>query len=67
MRRVLFGLLAAGLAGIVAGCCHSHGNCDCDVDDYCSSRAPWLTHDQGVSLESSTAVIPVTPRVTDKK
>ena len=42
MRRVL-SLMAAGLLGL-AGCCHTHGVCDCEIDDYCTSRQPWLVH-----------------------
>ena len=23
---------------------HSHGICDCEYDDYCASRSPWVRH-----------------------
>ena len=30
--------------GSLAGCSHqhSHGICDCEYDDYCASRSPWV-------------------------
>ena len=32
------------LVGSLVGCCasHSHGICDCEFEDYCTSRSPWV-------------------------
>jgi hypothetical protein len=37
-------LVAVGFLGSVTGChrSHSHGICDCEFDDHCRERAPWL-------------------------
>jgi hypothetical protein len=39
-------LMTAALVAIgsLAGCMHthSHGICDCDLDDHCTSRSPWV-------------------------
>ncbi|MCI0376658.1 MAG: hypothetical protein L0215_03550 [Gemmataceae bacterium] len=42
MRRLLFSLFALCFMGALAGCCTSHGVCDCDFEDHCSTRAPWI-------------------------
>ena len=43
MRRLLYSLAAvAGLLCGLAGCNHTAGVCDCDIDeDPCAARAPW--------------------------
>lgn len=43
MRRLLYSLAAfAGLLCGLAGCHHTAGVCDCDVEeDPCCARAPW--------------------------
>jgi hypothetical protein len=38
----------------VGGRAHAHGVCDCEYDDYCSSRSPWLRH--GVSTPGMPVV-----------
>ena len=45
---------------------HSHGICDCDFDDYCASRAPWIR--LGVHSEPAVgpAGEPLPPPVTPK-
>jgi len=48
MRRVLFSLFATSLIGLAAGCCHTHGVCDCEVDDYCYTRQPYI-HQGGIT------------------
>lgn len=48
MRRLLFSLLALSYAGMLTGCSwiHSHGVCDCEVEDPCCNRAPWVNYSQ---------------------
>jgi hypothetical protein len=43
MRTILM-TAALLVLGSLAGCCHrhSHGICDCEYDDYCLSRSPWV-------------------------
>jgi hypothetical protein len=43
MRRLLYSLAAfAGLLCGLAGCHHTAGVCDCDIEeDACATRAPW--------------------------
>lgn len=64
MRRVLFSLLALSLMTVVAGCCHTHGVCDCDIDDHCFTRQPWLRHG-GVAqpIAGEAAAAPVRERM----
>lgn len=54
MRRIMLCLMAVGLFGLVGGChsMHSHGICDCEQDDYCSSRQPWALHGAPISGET---------------
>jgi hypothetical protein len=35
---------------------HGHGICDCDEDDYCTSRTPWVR--QGGFISPNGAVLP---------
>lgn len=44
MRRLLFSFLGVGFIVSLAGChiTQSHGVCDCDVDNHCYTRSPWL-------------------------
>lgn len=73
MRRVLYSLMAAGLVGLFAGCCHTHGVCDCDVDDYCYTRQPWIHHPPipaalpGHSVAVPTHLAPAPRPVTEEK
>ena len=59
MRRLLFSFLAVGLLGSL-GCCHthSHGVCDCENDNHCESRAPWIQHGGAVIHSSAPTTIP---------
>lgn len=43
MRRFVFSLLAFALV-LTTGCKHvcMHGVCDCEIDDHCCSRQPWV-------------------------
>lgn len=43
MRATILGIAASVLVGL-SGChwMHSHGVCDCEYDDYCTSRTPWV-------------------------
>jgi len=60
-----------GTSGCSTGRCgagdrsHSHGICDCEHDDYCSSRTPWVRHGYtGIATPASapiTEVIPAAP------
>ena len=50
----------AGGGGHVSGnLAHSHGICDCEYDDYCSSRSPWVRH--GGVTPVGLPVAPVEP------
>jgi hypothetical protein len=45
MRHFMLLLVGVGLLSLLTGCCncfHSHGICDCEEDDHCSSRSPWV-------------------------
>ena len=46
MRRLMLILVALSFLGAMSGCKHacSHGMCDCEYDDYCSSRSPWIRY-----------------------
>ena len=46
MRRTMLFLLAVSFLGSMTGCCltQTHGMCDCDFEDHCSSRAPWTRY-----------------------
>lgn len=74
--RILILTVAALVLGSLSGCkwAHSHGICDCEFDDYCASRAPWV-RGNGVHAspeEGYHAPAPVTapatlPEVKSKK
>jgi hypothetical protein len=51
MRRTLFSVLALGMLGLSVGCKTSstHGVCDCEVDDHCATRQPWVAHGPGAA------------------
>jgi hypothetical protein len=49
--------MAAGLFGLLSGCCHTHGVCDCDLDDHCYTRQPWIHH-PGIAPVSHALPIP---------
>jgi hypothetical protein len=44
MRRLMLLLVGVSLLTTLAGChCFfAHGVCDCEQDDHCSSRSPWV-------------------------
>lgn len=45
MRRMLLSAFALAFLSLLAGCKHGghwHGVCDCDHDDMCCTRQPWL-------------------------
>ncbi|MBM3995514.1 MAG: hypothetical protein FJ303_15365 [Planctomycetes bacterium] len=65
MRNWMFVLVAVGMLASLVGCqcgsscrggwtpggraINAHGICDCEDDNYCASRAPWL---QGAPAET---------------
>jgi hypothetical protein len=60
MRRLLLSIL--GLCGLgLVGCHHvcSHGACDCEFDDHCCTRAPYIHY--GAPVIGVTPVAPVAP------
>jgi hypothetical protein len=65
--RFLFMSVAMVIIGSLAGCCsggsggrgHMHGICDCEYEDYCSSRAPWIR--MGGHITTSPIAEPVPP------
>jgi hypothetical protein len=61
MRRLIGLLACACVMSVLAGCnlYHWHGVCDCQYDDYCSSRAPWVR--QGGAVAPTTEYVSPTP------
>jgi hypothetical protein len=62
MRRVFLSVLSlSGLA--LVGCDHvcSHGVCDCDFDDHCSTRAPWVHMAGHVAFGEHIGPVQATP------
>jgi hypothetical protein len=57
MRRMMVFLVGVSLLSMLAGCnCfHSHGICDCEDDDHCSSRSPWIRGNGMPAAESMPA------------
>lgn len=45
---------------------HSHGVCDCEYDDYCSSRSPWIRTNGGGIVHTPIAVPASEPIPTPK-
>jgi hypothetical protein len=60
MRRLMLLLVAVGLLGSLAGCHHvySHGKCDCEFDDHCLERSPWLRTGVPISSPAPETVLP---------
>lgn len=67
MRRVFFSLLAMSLVGLAVGCSHTHGVCDCENDDPCANRAPWVHGGGGPVTFQSPEGKEVLPNPTQKK
>ena len=75
MRKMMIWLMAFGLFGMVAGCkcsgsrSHAHGICDCEEDDHCASRQPWVQHGMhyGAPIEGETIKTPPTKLPDGKK
>jgi len=44
MRRMMFWLVAVSFLSSLVGCelIHSHGVCDCEEDNHCRDRSPWV-------------------------
>ncbi|MBI3824103.1 MAG: hypothetical protein HY289_15655 [Planctomycetes bacterium] len=59
MRRLMLLLVAVGFLGSLGGCklIQAHGVCDCDDDNHCQNRAPWVQH--GVPIVPATELVPV--------
>ena len=66
MRRMMLILVALSFIGPLAGCRTSHGVCDCEHDDHCSTRAPWLGHGS-VAPAGEMIVAPATALRDGKK
>jgi hypothetical protein len=55
MRRLMLLLVAVSVLGTLSGCCghsFSHGVCDCEQDNHCAERAPWLQTAAPISGET---------------
>ena len=46
MRRLMLILVALSFLGSMSGCKHAcpHGMCDCEYDDHCATRSPWMRY-----------------------
>lgn len=54
--------------GATGGRTHAHGICDCDHDDHCSSRSPWVRHGHAAPVTHVVPApvgetVPVAPKV----
>jgi hypothetical protein len=53
-----------GAGGCAGGGCgngrfaHTHGVCDCEMDDHCSSRSPWIRNASPASPPAAEVVQP---------
>ena len=54
-----------GLGGHGDGTCLLHGICDCEIDDHCLTRAPWIRFTP-VSLGTPIEAVPVPPKELPK-
>ena len=68
MRRLMLLLVGVSLLTMLAGCnCfHSHGICDCEYDDHCASRSPWI-RPMAPAPESIPAPEPAPMKLPDGK
>jgi hypothetical protein len=68
MRRLMLLLVGVSLLSMLAGChCfHTHGICDCEEDDHCSSRSPWV-HPMAPAPESIPMPEPTPAKLPDGK
>jgi hypothetical protein len=62
MRRMMFLLVAVSFLGSLAGCklMHSHGVCDCEQDNHCADRAPWVRTGPPITMASEPIATPPT-------
>ncbi len=44
MRRSFFAVLVLSFSWAMVGCYSTHGVCDCDRDDHCAHRTPWVEY-----------------------
>jgi hypothetical protein len=62
MRRLMLSMLVVSALISMVGCqcIWTHGICDCEPDEYCSSRSPWIMHGSTAAVPSYTvpATIP---------
>ena len=47
----------AGWRGLGSDACRSHGICDCEIDNHCATRSPWL-HFSPVTLGTPVEALP---------
>jgi hypothetical protein len=69
MRRFL-SVLGLFALGAFAGCHHTctHGVCDCEMDDHCFTRAPWVKYaapPPGLGVPVETVPAPGLPPVKE--
>ena len=61
-----------GTGGRVHGKGHAHGICDCEYDDYCTSRSPWIRVSASQPIQSAPTIpssepIPAPAKLPDVK
>ena len=63
------GACGRGVGGLAGGVSltHSHGICDCQGDDHCSSRAPWIRLGFQAPAESLPLPMPAAKDQPDAK
>ncbi len=70
MRRLMFMLVSVSLLTMLAGCCsafHSHGICDCEEDDWCASRSPWVRTGSPAPAPVESLPAPTPAKLPDAK
>jgi hypothetical protein len=69
MRHWMLSIVVLSMLISMVGCkCHPHmhGICDCDYDDHCVTRAPWLRNGGAPVYESIPAPATKLPEVKTK-
>ena len=69
MRRMMFWLVAVSFLGSLVGCelIHSHGVCDCEQDNHCRDRSPWVQFAAPTTTSSEAVPVPKKLPETTKK
>jgi len=69
MRRMMFLLVAVSFLGSLVGCklIHTHGVCDCEEDNNCRDRSPWVQFAAPTTTSSEAVPVPKKLPETTKK